>query len=84
MRAPNILLFLLAFILAFVGVWEKLELPVRNVALPLIGSSAEKLQPFLATHSFWLVFSAWVLLAIGAFLPRRARSRSGVGALARA
>jgi hypothetical protein len=85
MRAPNILFFLLALILAFVGVWEHLGAPVKipDFSLPLIGSSKD-LMPFLAAHSFWLVFSAWVLLALGSVFPRRSRSRLGVGALARA
>ena len=81
MRAPNILLFLLALILAFVGVWEHLNLPVRDVALPVIGSTA-KLYSSLKDYTFWLVFSAWVLLAFGALFPRRSRSRAAV--LARA
>jgi hypothetical protein len=85
MRAPNILIFLLTMILAFVGVWEHIGAPVKipDFSLPVIGSSKD-LMPFLAAHSFWLVFSAWVLLAIGAVLPRQARNRAGSAALARA
>jgi len=85
MRAPNILFFLLALILAFVGVWEHLGAPVKipDFSLPLIGSSKD-LMPFLAAHSFWLVFAAWALLALGAVYPRRARGRVGGAALARA
>jgi hypothetical protein len=85
MRAPNILIFLLTIILAFVGVWEHLGAPVRipDYTLPLIGH-VKDLLPFLAAHSFWLVFSAWVLLAIGVMLPRQARNKAGVAALARA
>jgi hypothetical protein len=83
MRAPNILIFLLALILAFVGVWEHLGAPVKipDFTLPLIGSSKD-LMPFLAAHSFWLVFSAWVLMTIGVLMPKSARQRSA--ALARA
>jgi hypothetical protein len=86
MRAPNILIFLLTIILAFAGVWEHLGAPVKipDFTLPLIGSSKDIIEPFLAAHSFWLVSSAWVLLAIGALLPRQARNRAGAGALARA
>jgi hypothetical protein len=85
MRAPNILIFLLTLILAFVGVWEHLGAPIKipDFSLPVIGSSKD-LMPFLAAHSFWLVFSAWLLLALGAMLPRRGRNRAGVAALARA
>jgi hypothetical protein len=85
MRAPNILIFLLTVILAFVGVWEHIGAPVKvpDFTLPLIGSSKD-LMPLLAAHSFWLVVSAWVLLAIGVMLPRRARNRAGAAVLARA
>jgi hypothetical protein len=77
MRAPNILIFLLALILAFVGVWEHLGAPVKipDFTLPLIGSSKD-LMPFLAAHSFWLVFSAWVLMTIGVLMPKSARQRA--------
>jgi len=68
MRAPNILTFFFTVILAFVGVWEHLAIPVNipDVALPLIGST-KAIPPFLEAHSFWVVFTAWLLLAIGVF-----------------
>jgi heme/copper-type cytochrome/quinol oxidase subunit 1 len=86
MRAPNILIFLLTMMLAFVGVWEKLGAPIKipNFTLPLIGSSKDVIEPFLAAHSFGLVCAAWALLAIGVLLPRQARKRAGAAALARA
>jgi hypothetical protein len=78
MRAPNILIFLLTVILAFVGVWEHIGAPVKipDFSLPVIGSSKD-LIPFLAAHSFWLVVAAWLLLAIGVMLPRRSRQKMG-------
>jgi heme/copper-type cytochrome/quinol oxidase subunit 1 len=78
MRAPNILIFLLTVILAFVGVWEHIGAPVKipDFSLPLIGSSKE-LMPFLAAHSFWLVVAAWVLLAVGVMLPKQSRQKVG-------
>lgn len=77
MRPPNILVLLCTLILAFVGVWEHLKLPVRipQRRVPLLGSTNETLH-FLAAHSFWVVFSAWLLLAISVFLPKLARGRS--------
>ncbi|MGA8612615.1 MAG: hypothetical protein WB760_12995 [Xanthobacteraceae bacterium] len=68
MRAPNILIYLFTLILGFVGVWEHLAIPVNipDVALPLIGST-KAIPPFLEAHSFWVVFTAWLLLAIGVF-----------------
>jgi hypothetical protein len=78
MRAPNILIFLFALILAVVGIWEHFGIPVNipDKALPLIGSTKE-IPPFLAAHSFWVVFTAWLLLAMGVFLPRQARAQRG-------
>jgi hypothetical protein len=83
MRAPNFLIFLLALILAFVGVWEHLGAPVKipDFNVPLLGSSKD-IMPYLASHSFWLVFSAWVLLTVGVLMPKSARQRAA--ALARA
>jgi hypothetical protein len=83
MRAPNILIFLLTIILAFVGVWEHLGAPIKipDFSVPLIGSSKDIL-PILAAHSFWLVFAAWVLLAVGVLMPKSARQRAAL--LARA
>jgi heme/copper-type cytochrome/quinol oxidase subunit 1 len=79
MRAPNVLIFLFTLILGFIGVGEHLGIPVDipERALPLIGSTKE-IAPFLAAHSFWVVFTAWLLLAIGVFLPRRATRRGAV------
>jgi hypothetical protein len=79
MRTPNFLIFLFTLILGFVGVWEHFGIPVDipERALPLIGSTKE-IPPFLAAHSFWVVFSAWLLLAIGVFYPRRAPRRGAV------
>jgi heme/copper-type cytochrome/quinol oxidase subunit 1 len=83
MRAPNILIFLLTIILAFVGVWEHLGAPIKipDFSVPLIGSSKDIL-PILAAHSFWMVFAAWVLLAVGVLMPKSARQRAAL--LARA
>jgi hypothetical protein len=68
MRRPGILIFLFTLILASVGVSEHLGVPVNipEAQLPLIGSSKE-IPSFLAAHSFWVVFSAWLLLAIAVF-----------------
>jgi hypothetical protein len=73
MRAPNIAIFIITVILAFVGVWEYIGAPVRipDVVLPVIGSSSN-IVPFVAANAFWVVFLAWVLLAIATLLPKRA------------
>jgi len=68
MRAPNVLIFLFTLVLGSVGVLEYFAIPVNipDVALPLIGST-KAIPPFLQAHSFWVVFTAWLLLAIGVF-----------------
>jgi hypothetical protein len=72
MRAPNVLIYLFTLILGCVGVVEHLAIPVNipDIALPLIGST-KAIPPFVQAHSFWVVFTAWLLLAIGVF--RRSR-----------
>lgn len=76
MRAPNILIFVFTLILAFVGVLEHVGIPVHipERALPLLGST-KAIPHFLAAHSFWVMFAAWLLLAIGALLPKQAREQ---------
>lgn len=76
MRAPNILIFLFTLVLASVGVCEHFGIPthIPERALSLIGSTKE-IPHFLANHSFWVMFSAWLLLAIGVFLPKQVREK---------
>ena len=78
MRAPNVVIFVTTAILAFVGGCEYVGSPfsIPDIKLPLAGITTAAIQPFLASHAFWLMFSAWLLLAIAALLPRRAASRS--------
>jgi hypothetical protein len=79
MRAPNIAIFIVTIILAFAGVWEYIGAPISipEVSLPIIGSTRE-IPAFLTANAFWLVFLAWVLLAIGTLLPHRAAARKAV------
>lgn len=78
MRAPNVVIFVITAILAFVGGCEYAGIPfsIPDIKLPLAGITTAAIQPFLASHAFWLMFSAWLLLAIAALLPRRAASGS--------
>jgi hypothetical protein len=78
MRAPNVVILVTTAILAFVGGCEYVGIPfsIPDIKLPLVGFTTAAIQPFLASHAFWLMFSAWLLLAIAALLPRRAPSRS--------
>jgi hypothetical protein len=76
MRAPNILVLLLTFILATVGVVEQYGIPLHipERALPLIGST-KQISNFLGAYSFWVMFSAWLLLSVAVFLPKRTRQK---------
>lgn len=78
MRAPNVLIFLVTSLLAFVSACEYVGIPfsIPDIKLPLVGITTAAIPPFLASHAFWLMFSAWLLLAIAALLPRRAAHRS--------
>jgi hypothetical protein len=78
MRAPNVATFVITAVLAFVGACEYVGIPftIPDIKLPLVGFTTAAIPPFLASHAFWLMFSAWFLLAIAALLPRRAASRS--------
>jgi hypothetical protein len=77
MRAPNIAIFIVTVILAFAGVWEYVGAPVRipEIVLPIIGSTRE-IPAFLTANAFWLVFLAWVLLAISTLLPHHGREKA--------
>jgi hypothetical protein len=80
MRAPNIAIFIVTVILAFVGVWEYVGAPVRipEIVLPIVGSTKD-IPAFLTANAFWLVFLAWVLLAIAALLPHHDKAKAGAG-----
>jgi hypothetical protein len=78
MRAPNALIFVITAILAFVGACEYVGIPfsIPDIKLPLVGFTTAAIPPFLASHAFWLMFAAWLLLAIAALMPRRVADRS--------
>ena len=78
MRAPNVLIFVVTCILAFVGACEYVGIPfsIPDVKLPLVGFTTAAIPPFLAAHSFWFMVSAWALLAIATLLPQHLASRS--------
>ena len=75
MRAPNVLIVIATGVFAVYGVWEHFGVPIiPEVDLPLIGST-KGIPPFLAAHSFWMVFLAWLCLAVAVFLPKRSQIR---------
>ena len=77
MRAPNVAIFIVTVILAFAGVWEYVGAPVRipEIILPVVGSTRE-IPAFLTANAFWLVFLAWVLLAIATLLPQHSNDKA--------
>jgi hypothetical protein len=79
MRAPNLAIFIVSVILAFVGVWEYVGAPlsIPAITFPLVGISSSQIQPFLAANAFWLMCLAWVLLTIATLLPHGAGKKSG-------
>jgi hypothetical protein len=81
MRAPNVGIFVITAILAFVSGCQYVGIPfsIPEIKLPLVGFTTAAIPPFLASHAFWLMFSAWFLLAIAALLPQRAAHRSKAG-----
>ena len=81
MRAPNIAIFIVTCILAFVSGCEYVgaPIPIPVVTLPLVGVTTAAIPAFLASHAFWLMFAAWFLLAIAAVLPRRAATGAEAG-----
>ena len=81
MRAPNMALFIVTVLLAFIGVWEYIGAPVAipQIVFPLINLSSDEAERFLATHAFWLAFMAWLFLAIGSV---RTGSREKSGSMA--
>jgi hypothetical protein len=81
MRAPNVVIFLITAVLAFVGACEYVGIPfpIPDIKLPLVGFTTAAITSFLASHSFWLMFAAWLLLSIATLLPRRAAHGSETG-----
>ena len=59
LRAPNLWLFIIAAILALIGIAEHLSIAPR---IPGLSSAA----------ATWLVFLGWFLLAIGTVVPASA------------
>ncbi len=75
MRAPSVLIVIVTGVFAVYGVWEHFGVPIiPEIDLPLIGST-KGILPFLAAHSFWMVFLAWLALAIAVFLPKHSREK---------
>jgi heme/copper-type cytochrome/quinol oxidase subunit 1 len=75
MRAPNVLTVIATGVFAVYGVWEHFGVPIiPEMDLPLIGST-KGIPPFLAAHSFWMVFLAWLWLAIAVFVPKQPRQK---------
>jgi hypothetical protein len=77
LRKPNFFLFLIALVLAVVGVTQYLGIPIKIPEIP--GVQIPKVNipdnlPVVSTimHTpFWILFTAWVVLAFTSLFPRR-------------
>jgi membrane protein implicated in regulation of membrane protease activity len=78
MRVPNIAIFVVTCILALVSGCQYVgaPIPIPVITIPLVGVTTAAISSFLASYAFWLMFAAWLLLAIATVLPRRAAARS--------
>jgi len=72
LRAPNLGIFILAVILAVLGLVEYLRVPLPIPAIslsipgfPFLQLSTSDVFGFLTANAFWIVFLGWALLAIG-------------------
>ena len=76
LRKPNFFLFLVALVLAVVGVMQYLGIPIKlpeipGVALPKIPENLPGLSQLSHLGAFWILFCGWAVLALAAMFPRR-------------
>jgi hypothetical protein len=73
LRSPNILLFLLAFVLAVVGVVQYLGIPIKIPAIPgvAIPKALTEIPGLSQLSAFWILFSGWLLLFVASVGSRR-------------
>ncbi len=79
LRAPNLAIFIVTTLLAIIGVWEYLgapfSTPIPAISLSMFGLSISDIPGFLTANAFWIMFLAWVFLAIATVLPLRERAK---------
>jgi hypothetical protein len=84
LRPPNFLLFLVAFVLAVVGVLQYLGIPIKIPQIPgvpLPNIKIPEIPGLSAPNAFWTLFCGWLLLfAASLGYGRRVRSKSADGA----
>jgi hypothetical protein len=73
LRSPNILLFLLAFVLAVVGVMQYLGIPIKIPEIPgvAIPKALTEIPGRSQLSAFWILFSGWLLLFVASVGSRR-------------
>jgi|HubBroStandDraft_6_1064221.scaffolds.fasta_scaffold2531218_1 hypothetical protein len=77
LRKPNFFLFLIALVLAVVGVMQYLGIPIKipeipGVAIPKVAIPDNIPVISQISHTpFWILFSGWVVLAFTSLFPRR-------------
>ena len=76
LRKPNFFLFLIALVLAVVGVMQYLGIPIKIPEIPgvpkvAIPENIPGLSQLSHLGAFWILFAAWVVLAFTSLFPRR-------------
>jgi hypothetical protein len=66
LRSPNILLFLLAFILVAVGVGQYLGIPIKVPQIPgvPIPKAITEFSGLPQGSAFWVLFAGWLVLSV--------------------
>ena len=71
MRAPNVALFAITVVLAIMALLEYFSVPLVIPAIPSLSIPKIEVPNLTSAYAFWVMFLAWLLLAIGNLLPRR-------------
>jgi hypothetical protein len=74
MRTPNIVLFVITVVLAIIAVLQHLAVPLAIPAVPSLSIPSIEIPNLASAYAFWVMFVAWLLLAIGSLLPKRTSS----------
>jgi hypothetical protein len=70
----RIVLFVITVVLAFIAVMEHLAVPLAIPAVPSLSIPSIEIPSFTSAYAFWVMFVAWLLLAIGSLLSKRTSS----------
>jgi hypothetical protein len=71
MRTPNVALFVITVVLAIIALLEHFAVPLAIPAMPSLSIPSIEIPNPTSGYAFWVMFLAWLLLAIGSLLPKR-------------